>query len=321
MSRTPLNEAQIEAEEWFIRLQSGNIPPEEVQRFQQWYNADQSHQLEFNKAEEDWVSLGNLSQNLDIEKYKGSAPLKHRHSQTIIFRYSAIAASTLLFVGLMSVFLGGNANKTEEFITAIGEQKTVHLKDGSIVTLNTASHLEVSYQENARNLKLKKGEAYFVVAKDPSRPFSVDVNRGTVTSLGTEFNIRKTRHLATIVVTEGTVKVEETKTRTNLTPALAKVTVNEQIKFDNKGLSQVKAMQDAGLLSWKEQFFAFDQQPLEAVVLELNRYLTTPIKEISQTIKRTKVSGTFDLTQPEDALHALLLSHALTLDKNKMSIY
>ena len=57
--------------------------------------------------------------------------------------------------------------------TTVGERRTVKLPDGSSVELNTASELAVRYTASARAIRLTRGEAYFTVASDPQRPFSV----------------------------------------------------------------------------------------------------------------------------------------------------
>ncbi|WNO07645.1 FecR family protein [Teredinibacter sp. KSP-S5-2] len=321
MTKAPLNKAKIEAEEWFVRLQSGALNKHQMEEFQRWYHLDDSHKIEFHNVEQDWKALGQLSKEIDPNQFAPPPAKPAPRMYNAFFRYGL--ATAFIFICAIVGFAWEHTRKPqiEEYATSVGEQKSVTLSDGSIVTLNTATKLQVNFQQSERALHLKQGEAYFEVAKDPDRPFSVDIDRGTVTAVGTAFNIRKSKHLASIVVTEGTVKVEEAKTRTNLEPAEEKVTVNEQIEFDGNGLTDISKVEKPYLLSWKEKYLAFDQQPLEDVIKELNRYLNDPVRDVAYAMKQVKISGTFDLSAPEDALNALLLSNALKLDQQNMSIY
>src|SRR5690606_41756429 len=79
----------------------------------------------------------------------------------------------------------------EPFLTSIGEQRDFTLEDGSSLAVNTGSLVEVLRLDgSARELRLRRGEALFSVAHDPSRPFRVEVGGHTVEAVGTEFDIR-----------------------------------------------------------------------------------------------------------------------------------
>lgn len=314
------NKAQYEAEEWFVRMQSGNLSPEELARFQAWISEDPLHNTEYKKVEDDWETLADLSQDLSstepTDGPRQALPYEEDNSPNrTLFHLWPIAACLVLVVTVY--FSTGFSSPIEplQFVSAIGEQKQVTLKDGSEITLNTASTIEVLLTDKKRYIKLKQGEAYFKVAKDPSRPFTVDLDRGTVTALGTEFNIRRNRHLATIVITEGTVKVEESKTRTNLEPNSEVVTLNNQISFDQYGLTKTQEFTDTDILSWKSKTLVFNKKSLHLAIEELNRYLASPVEGVERITKDIYVSGTFDLTDPEEALLAILESNSLSLDK------
>ncbi len=114
-----------------------------------------------------------------------------------------IAASIVLFFGLFSM-LGGD---TVTYETAFGETKTITLLDGSEVILNSKSIIaydESVWKEN-RTLTLN-GEAYFKVEK--GNTFTVNTDNGSVTVLGTQFNINSTNDFFDVVCYEGKVSVK-----------------------------------------------------------------------------------------------------------------
>ena len=96
----------------------------------------------------------------------------------------------------------------DAFETAIGEQSTVTLSDGSVVVLNTNSLIRVVYAPNARVLHLERGEIHVDVAEDASRIFSVVAGDRIVQAVGTSFSVEITadQHIE-LVVTDGKVIV------------------------------------------------------------------------------------------------------------------
>src|SRR3546814_11809300 len=75
--------------------------------------------------------------------------------------------------------------------TATGEILRVPLRDGSAVTLNSNSEIDVDFDEGIRHVRLLRGEALFDVAKDSSRPFVVEADSPRVTAVGTSFTVNR----------------------------------------------------------------------------------------------------------------------------------
>ena len=95
----------------------------------------------------------------------------------------------------------------ERHFTRVGEQKTIDLRDGSAITLNTGTQLVVDFTEQSRTILLERGETYFQVAEDPARPFTVELGVRSLTAIGTAFNVRKHPEHYQLAVFEGTVAV------------------------------------------------------------------------------------------------------------------
>jgi transmembrane sensor len=102
---------------------------------------------------------------------------------------------------------------TDRFSTVVGGLEAVPLADGSRVTLNTDSELQVSLEPRERVVSLDRGEAYFEVAKDKSRPFIVNVGPKRVIAIGTQFSVRRDGDSIQVIVTEGTVRMEDRRVR------------------------------------------------------------------------------------------------------------
>ena len=122
---------------------------------------------------------------------------------------------SVVFVALVGAFLFNSVNLNEdaqkpllvEHKTRIGEFRTVTLSDFSRVTLNTNSRISVAYNEQSeiRRIHLLQGEAFFDVAKDPLRPFVVNVNGKEIRVVGTAFNVKSNSGYLEVLVKEGIV--------------------------------------------------------------------------------------------------------------------
>ncbi len=101
----------------------------------------------------------------------------------------ALAAAAMLAVFVIAAGLWFYYPRAERFETALGEQHSVVLSDGSLVTLNTRSEMELHFSHTQRRIKLLAGEALFQVAHDTARPFEVTAGETTVRAVGTGFNV------------------------------------------------------------------------------------------------------------------------------------
>jgi transmembrane sensor len=124
-----------------------------------------------------------------------------------------LAASVLLGFGITMTAYRLERAPRERFSTVVGGLEAVPLADGSRVTLNTDSELQVSLEPRERVVSLDRGEAYFEVAKDKIRPFIVNVGPKRVIAVGTQFSVRRDGDSIQVIVTEGTVRMEDRRAR------------------------------------------------------------------------------------------------------------
>jgi transmembrane sensor len=105
-----------------------------------------------------------------------------------------------------SLFLPSFVGRTYE--TAVGEQRTLTLDDGSVLHLNTHSRVRVRLSHAVRQIDLLEGEAMFEVEHDAKRPFLVSTGSATVRAVGTQFNVyRHPDASTTVAVIEGVVQI------------------------------------------------------------------------------------------------------------------
>lgn len=190
--------------------------------------------------------------------------------------------------------------------TANGQTYQVLLPDGSRVWLNAASSLQYATDfanKNLREVELQ-GEAYFEVKKHDRHPFRVKTKAQTVEVLGTHFNISNYPDESTIRTTlvEGSVKVKSEVSRFEqiLQP-------NQQAISNTKGI-QVKTVNTAEVIDWKDGKFVFSNEDIESLMRKIARWYNVEVVYDGE-ITKERFGGQVSRSQPiSKILEALQLT-------------
>ena len=221
------------------------------------------------------------------------------YEQPIKLRWSGfyrIAASIAIVLGLSTVlYLALDQNNPQPgkltiISTEWGQKNKVTLSDGTTVHLNSGSTLEFPEKFNGqiRNVDLS-GEAFFVVAPNPKKPFVVHSGEVTTKVLGTSFNIKAypDNQEISVTVATGKVQVSELKSSLDLLP-------NEQAVFskDDKTLQSFEV--DAGKFSnWKDGIIDFDRASLAEVAKTLQQWFGIEIIFENDNLRNCRLTGTY----------------------------
>jgi transmembrane sensor len=228
----------------------------------------------------------------------------------------ALAASVAGVVGFVS---WQRMAASETYATGVGEQSTVPLSDGSVVTLNTSSQVKVRFSGSERRLEILQGQANFEVAKDPARPFIVSAGGGEVLALGTVFDVYHRADDIVVTLIEGRVAVvpdvpvgesgaSVELVSANGTPDEAKqaelhvivLTAGEQVSYGPRGSTPVRTNVDLQQVSaWRSRKLVFADTPLSEAIAEGNRYSRVKIELRAPEFEDAKISGVFDAGRNE----------------------
>ncbi len=148
--------------------------------------------------------------------------------------------------------------------TMAGEMKEFKLPDGSIITMNGASSISYELTANARKITLS-GQAHFEVAPNKSAPFSIVTPKGTVTVLGTGFDVvAYPNKEMSVSVNHGKVKVQHNNKEVILTKGMSAIT-------NELDLNQINM--DSTSVVWRGQFVEFNNANISTVCSALeNKY-------------------------------------------------
>src|SRR5215471_10174452 len=182
------------------------------------------------------------------------------------------------------------------FETRHGEQQTHRLADNSILHLNTDTAVTVRYGDNERLLVLTSGEAEFEVAHALERPFRVFAGRAEIVDLGTKFDVRLKDQSTLVTVVEGRIAVGLSAASPNqgYPPQLVQVNAGQQITvIDGEWPAAPVAVDAQRTTAWLHRQIMFENEPLERVASEFNRYAQKPIEIATPALRNLKVSGVF----------------------------
>jgi transmembrane sensor len=183
-----------------------------------------------------------------------------------------------------------------DYSAGTGETKLVTLEDGSRVQLNAQSAIAVRYGASQRRLVLLEGEAWFDVASDPARPFAVEAAGGTVTALGTAFDVALEKTGARVTVTKHRVAVSSGG-------QTVIVGEGQQSGFGPNSAARPPAAVNAGwITAWRRGKLIVENEPLESVITALGRYHHGFVACLYSAICARRVTGVFGTDDPLESL-------------------
>jgi transmembrane sensor len=184
-----------------------------------------------------------------------------------------------------------------------------HLPDGSLVELNGSAEIAVKFEPGFRRVELLRGEALFSVAKNSSRPFIVRAGGVEVRAVGTAFNVRLENTGVEVLVTEGTVRLENAAGGGSLlsrtpdgkpgTLGAGQKAVVEASHLGAAQVIQVAPNEVTELLSWRRTQVEFSGVELSQAVERINQTNRIQVALESAAIGRLRLTGTFFADDPE----------------------
>jgi transmembrane sensor len=326
-----------EACQWLVRIEDG-LSPEQEREVNEWLQSDSRHPEALVQLAELWDEfdcLSDLAEIFPLNQYRA----QHR---TMWNMKTAVVATSLIVIAGMSIFfavqrpdgiqepagvsvalpgmpesgsarsegrtIDGSDISERSYETAVGEQLSARLPDGSVITMNTDTSLEVEYTQVERRVVMQRGEASFDVDKDSLRPFRVLTGSRIVQAVGTIFNIEMNsdRRLE-VTVSEGSVVVSPIATasvtddtprnRDNVDAEAPDLRVNAGELATINGVDErvrtVDLSEIQEQLAWQQGMLIYRGTSLEDVLADVSRYTTLKLTIADESIRNKRVGGFF----------------------------
>jgi transmembrane sensor len=304
-----------EASEWIARLNAEDLTEQDRIQFESWRSAHPRHARAYEELAATWdkftaagrlvraVNLGQALEESTQNAIRQAAPAAGGENRFNVRRFSMLAAAALtaFAIGLGWVLLSQSSRTL--FQTAIGEHAAIELPDGSTLELNSNSLARVDFSESARVIRLVRGEAFFRVEHDTTRPFWVLAGNSWVRAVGTAFNVHLLPEGVRVLVSEGAVKVAATAPSSGNLPSdreLARVAVSvlkagQQLDVQGAAteLQSLAPVEITRAVAWRTGTVYFESAPLGRVVDELGRYSTLQVVIEDAALRDIQVGGTF----------------------------
>ena len=191
--------ARAEAAAWIVRLHGPHRSPEIEAAFRDWLAAHPQNGEQFERVTEVWEAGSSVP-------VPGVPRLTSWKEPSSGRKWSLAAAVLVLVCGLVG-WGAWRVWSDPTYTTGIGEQRIVRLDDGTRLSLNSGTHVRITYSDSERRVELERGEAYFEVAHNPARPFIVTAGARQVIALGTTFVVRYETVQTAVTLLEGSVAV------------------------------------------------------------------------------------------------------------------
>jgi len=328
------DDIEARAAAWFARRESGTWTAADQRELEVWLEAATAHRVAYVRITTAWERSGRLSalgagvpagvvpsrDGWGFGAFAGlskmSSPAEERNAPVAIANGSIRAAAGLRKFGgkaaasVAALLVAGaiglwyfSSGAAPVYTTSVGAISTLPLADGSQITLNTDSQVRVDLRTSERHVELARGEAYFAVAKQASRPFVVDAGDARVIAVGTQFSVWRESNELRVMVAEGGVTVQRRGLWSATSPVRVEAGSEARITPESVRINPLGDMED--LLSWRTGYLQFRDTPLTDAVAEFNRYSSRKIRIDDPAIADLRVGGHFRLSDVDTFLGLL----------------
>ncbi len=285
-----------EAAAWVAHLHCAERTADSDRGLKLWIKDDPARQRAWELATEVWEDLRLLPTSAVVQELEATRGNIRAHKRNVGI-VTALAATFL--IGIVSLYWLRDGAVT----TGIGEQRTLLLKDGTQVTLNTATRIVVHMDGRQRRVDLEAGEALFDVAQHANAPFVVVAGDREIKALGTAFVVRRDPVRVSVTLMDGKVSVSQSSAdarsgggspgnRMGQGTAVV-LTPGQRLTFVSGKAPRLDQPPVDKLTAWRHGKVVFENARLTDAVAEMNRYSTRPLVVEDPGAAEIHVSGAF----------------------------
>jgi len=281
MSSAHFEKIQQTAIQWFLRMQDNEVEDSVRTKFEVWLMESTANQEAYLEVSKLWdrfdspAALEKLAVAMDQKSFFDKRERDNRFKKTVAGVLSAIAISIASLYSYQ--YLQSQPVMQLATQATFGEVESKRLEDGTVLTMNTGTDIEVTYYRDRRLVKLKRGEAIFNVARDESRPFIIDSGHARVSVLGTRFAVNRMQKLIRISVDHGLVKVEKQNAKGEASaPLMLHKGEVAEVRLEQASPTRLDR-QASDAFTFEKGVITFDKASIDEIAETLTRYRKTPV--------------------------------------------
>lgn len=293
-----------QAVQWLVELQDGTPSRQREEDWQRWRAADPEHERAWQRIES--VNRGLRGLNTPTALAALDAPASRGRREALkLLTLLVIAGGGALAMRDSEPLLALRADQS----TAVGERRHLTLDDGSTLSLNTDSALDIRFDARQRLLHLRQGEM-LVNAVDEARPLRVETPQGRVLLNGGRLAVRLQDSRSQVSLFAGDAQVFSHGQRLALHPG-------QRLDLDARGSGAAQAV-DENSVAWINGMLVASSMRLSDFLAELGRYRHGRIG-CDPAIADLRLSGTYPLDHTDRIL--AMLPRTLPVEVRRVTRY
>jgi len=291
-----------EAAEWLMRLSERDLSATERDEWECWKVSSPERNRAWSRAQLLQSKLGGLPPSLAMSTLdRPSSPERRALLGKLAILLAVVPA------GWGSWKLAQSQQWSADYRTAVGQRRELTLADGSHVTLNTDTAIDVLFDTRQRLINVREGEILVQTAPDTSslpRPFLVSTRQGRMHALGTRFTVRELASRTYLAVLDGAVRVELADSR-QAAPLM--VNAGQRTEFSAQNFGPLNPA-DRNVGAWTQGMLMADKMRLADFVAELSRYRKGFVR-CDPAIAQLRISGAFPISDTQRTLNMLVQTY------------
>jgi transmembrane sensor len=294
---------QKEAVERLMQATSGRATVAELRDLRAWRTRSTAHAEAYRKAADIWENLGVAAKESttaeDAAVMAGSFRQRGIVSRRAIFAGGGAALAATVAAAVVRPPLGlwpSLSDFLADYHTAVGEHRTFALANGISIEMNTQTRIARRVNDNGEErIELLAGEAAITAAPATPKPLTVFAADGRVLADKAQFNVRYDADAVRVTCLDGTIRIE-------CGGDAAALRAREQLVYTERGIGSVKAIDPAAVTAWRQGLLIFHDEPLTAVLDEVNRYWRGHIILLNGELGRRRVNVRIELARIDEVI-------------------
>jgi transmembrane sensor len=282
--RKSVEQLEAEAAAWATKLDAA--PDQAHPGLNEWFAADPEHAGALLRAQAA-LALFHPASHVENQPVRSRTAPAWKRWAIAGGGAAALAAS---FAAVLLI-----RSPTEHYETQIGEVRSVALSDGSSVSIDARSRIDIAFDAKSRDVHMQSGKVLFRVAHNAQRPFRVMVDNIVITDIGTIFQVADDdpSGKVEVLVTQGAVRVDSPSGRVELAAGqrarFSKLTA-DGVRPET---ARIASTDIERMLAWREGRLELDGETLDSAVADINRHSRLQLRVGSPALGRESLYGSF----------------------------
>ncbi|MEG0243599.1 MAG: FecR family protein [Pseudomonas sp.] len=308
MNSSPVSSRVLEAAiAWKLSIDEGSSTADERSEFMRWHAASEEHARA-------WRQLGSLDQRVSAAAGPArQALLQSRAGMRRRIGKLGGGLAGMFLLGSLLAWVGAPSLSPGYWLadqrTATGELRTLRLEDGTLLSLNTHTAVDIDYEGEQRIIVLHQGEISVETGHQDPRPLLVRTDDGRLRPLGTRFLVRREAHGTRLEVLQASVAAMPLNSGDEQV-----LHEGQQVLMDANGLGQVGQVA-AGVDAWTRGMLVVDNVRLADLLAALGHYRSGHLG-VADDVADLRVTGSFPLTNTDLALESLVPALPVKIERH-----